>query len=155
MKRNVWFTVILGVLLSLLVYQARRASQFQHLVAALQTQQEQLTSDLENLRREAAHSKPLVESKQRAAAEAQRQAVELNKLRNEVTRLRMASTQHDQTAPAGLDMTDPFISSVLTLVEKASEIRAHLERMPDKGIPELNWLTENDWLAAAKTADLS
>ena len=34
----------------------------------------------------------------------------------------------------------------------AVELNQHLERMPDKKIPELQLLTENDWLSAAKEA---
>jgi hypothetical protein len=68
---------------------------------------------------------------------------ELLKLRAEVTQLQgMQSKAAD----------DPFTQSVLALAARAVELNQHLEQMPDKKIPELQLLDENDWLAAAKDA---
>lgn len=47
---------------------------------------------------------------------------------------------------------DPFTKSVLGLTTRAADLNQHLERMPDKRIPELQWLNENDWLNAAQEA---
>src|SRR5204862_4048111 len=41
---------------------------------------------------------------------------------------------------------------VLAMMARALDLHQHLEQMPDKKIPELQLLTENDWLSAAKEA---
>ena len=37
---------------------------------------------------------------------------------------------------------------------RAAELYSRLEKMPDKKIPELQWLTAEDWLKDGKKADL-
>jgi hypothetical protein len=79
------------------------------------------------------------------AAQAAQTASELLKLRAEVARLRS-----EQAAPA----QNPFTVTVLAETARAARLNELLARMPEKRIPELQWLSLTDWLDAVKDADL-
>jgi hypothetical protein len=73
-------------------------------------------------------------------------------LRGEVTRLRALEQQLGQLKAPAAGGEDPFTQSVLALTQRAGELNGHLQRMPDKGIPELQDLTAHDGLTVAKDA---
>jgi len=70
---------------------------------------------------------------------------ELLKLRGEVARLR---SKPSAQAP------DAFTATVLAETARAGRLNEQLAHMPEKRIPELEWLTLTDWLDAVKDADL-
>jgi len=73
---------------------------------------------------------------------------ELLKLRGEVTRLRMEAKELAQSkANTGSRGSEVALKSWLNRVK---EFKRLPERMPDKTIPELRLLTEEDWLELAK-----
>src|SRR6185436_1526983 len=78
-------------------------------------------------------------------------SAELPRLRGEVARLRSMPPQA-QSKTASVDMNDPTIQHFLEFKAKAAEIAQHLERMPDKKIPELKLLVDEDWLSTVRTA---
>lgn len=129
------------------IYEARRASQLQQQVQALQQQQGPLTSQLEQLRRQHEDGTSRLAALQQQNEQLRGDLAELPKLRGEIARLRNAT--HERQG------NDPFVQSVLALAARAAELNQRLEQMPDKKIPELQWLAENDWLEAAKDVDFS
>jgi hypothetical protein len=68
--------------------------------------------------------------------------------------LRALEQQTGQSKASATVSDDPFTQSVLALTQRAGELNGHLQRMPEKKIPELQLLTENDWLSVAKEVSL-
>lgn len=140
------------------IYEARQASVSRSQLQSLQQQQEPLAEQIEQLTRERNSAPSKLAALQNDLARLRRDnerlrrdTAELAKLRGEVTRLRAVEQQLGQSkAPAGTD--DPFTQSVLALTQRAGELNQHLQSMPDKKIPELQFLTESDWLSVAKDA---
>jgi RNA polymerase sigma factor (sigma-70 family) len=134
------------------VYEARQASRLQDQVRALQQQQAPFADQVERLTRErdaaAAREAGFRQDNERL----RETAAELPKLRAELARLRGVTQQVAQSKAAGQSLTSPFTQNVLALTERAAALNQQLERMPDKKIPELQFLTESDWLQAAKQA---
>ena len=48
----------------------------------------------------------------------------------------------------------PFANAVLSLASRAAELNRYFVSMPDKEIPEIQYLDEGDWLHLAKNANL-
>jgi RNA polymerase sigma factor (sigma-70 family) len=140
------------------IYEAHQASLSRARFQTLQQQQGPLTEQIVQLtrEREAAASKlaALQDDNARLQRDLNRDAAELPRLRGEVTRLRAIEQQLGQLKGAATGTDDPFTQSVLALTQRAGELNQHLQRMPDKKIPELQLLTESDWLSVAKDATL-
>src|SRR5262249_55004796 len=73
---------------------------------------------------------------------------ELLKLRGEVGRLRGDSRELARLKTAGSNpMNDAEIDTVAKgLAARATQLRQHLDEMPEKKIPEIQLLNQNDWL---------
>jgi RNA polymerase sigma factor (sigma-70 family) len=69
---------------------------------------------------------------------------ELLKLRGEVIRLRALASQAD----------DPFVQTVLVWKAKEAKLRKLFEERPDQRIPEMQFLTDWQWLDMATHSDL-
>lgn len=78
---------------------------------------------------------------------------ELLRLRAEVSRLRADAKRVDDLNGAGSkDPADPSImADAQTLAARAALLKQRLEQMPDKKIPELQFLTGKDWLHAVSS----
>ncbi len=136
------------------VYEIQQTSTLRNQVQALQQQQAPLAAQVEELTRERDEALSQLTALREESDVRERNAGELLKLRAEVTRLRALEEQTARSGPPAQSSTDPFTRSVLTLSARAAELNQQLERMPDKRIPELQFLTESDWLAVAKDATL-
>jgi RNA polymerase sigma factor (sigma-70 family) len=136
------------------IYEARRASQSQREVVALQQQQAPLAEQVDRLRQQRDDAVRKLQSAQQHIEQVGRDTAELPKLRSEVARLREQSRELTQLKSAARGTNDPFTQSVLSMANRAAELNSRLQQMPEKKIPELQLLTENDWLAAAKDSDL-
>jgi RNA polymerase sigma factor (sigma-70 family) len=75
---------------------------------------------------------------------------ELLKLRGEVARLREESRELARLKSATSDSGhDPSIESTLrTLGARATQLKRHLEQMPERGIPELGLIGDKEWIDA-------
>ena len=66
---------------------------------------------------------------------------------------RLASTEGELAAFKGTGVGNPEMESALEAwLERVGSLSNWLDKMPDKRIPQLRLLTEEDWLEAAKTA---
>lgn len=143
------------------IYEARQAAASRSQLQALQQQQGPLAEQMDQLTRDRDSAANKLAALQSDLARVQsdnerlrRDAAELARLRGEVNRLRALDQQAAQanaTAPVG---DDPFTQSVLAMTQRAGELNGYLQRMPEKRIPELQLLTENDWLSVAKDVSL-
>jgi RNA polymerase sigma factor (sigma-70 family) len=133
------------------IYESRQASALKSEVRALRQQQAPLVAQIDQLTRdrdEAATRQATLQQENEGLRQA---ASEVPRLRGEVARLR-AAEQLAQSKRAGADMSDPAIQGFLKLKGQAAEIARYLDQMPDKKIPELKLLLDEDWLAAVRTA---
>ncbi|MEI6714998.1 MAG: hypothetical protein WCO60_14665 [Verrucomicrobiota bacterium] len=88
---------------------------------------------------------------------------ELTRVNREVTELaasRAAGTplkSQDSTASSArsgkLESADPFAKSVQALAGRAAELNQYFQKMTGKEIPELQFLSEGDWINLAKNAN--
>jgi RNA polymerase sigma factor (sigma-70 family) len=147
-------TVTVATLAGAGLYEARQAGQLRNQVRTLQQQQGPLAEQVQQLQRERART-----AEQIAALKAQNEQLQSNqttaellKLRGEVGRLRAAQQQAAQNKAAGLDANDPALQNFLAIKAQAEQINRQFEKMPDKKIPEMKFLTDVDWLTATKEA---
>ena len=116
------------------VYEARRASALQEQRLTLRQQPAQPAGDIKEASRQVAALEARNETLRREAAEVAR-------LRGEVARLR------EKTAPSN---NDPTTAEVRSWLARVNQLKAQLEQTPEAKIPEFQFLTERDWLKAAK-----
>ncbi len=135
-------------------YEAHQASNLRDQNQTLQQQQAPLASQIQQLTQErddATNRLALLAGEVAAARNSSNQS-EMLAMRAEISRLRAAQKQTAQAAP-GLDPASPGVRDFLAYQAKARQIAAYLEQMPDKKIPELKLLTDDDWLAVAESAN--
>jgi RNA polymerase sigma factor (sigma-70 family) len=118
------------------VYEARQVSQLREQVQALQQQQAPLTEQIQQMQRERDDATNRLTSLVDENATLKRTPTELLKLRSEVTRLRA-------------DSNDPADTAAKGLLARVNKLKQRLQETPDARIPELQLLTEQDWLKAA------
>jgi RNA polymerase sigma factor (sigma-70 family) len=120
------------------IYEVHQAAQLRGQVQTLQQQQAPLAEQIRQLQRERDDAKNrLVELEtENAQLKSNQNAAELLKLRGEVARLRN-------------DVNDPTDASAKALVAKMNKLKQRLAETPNAKIPELQFLTEQDWLNAA------
>jgi|ERR1051326_1240594 RNA polymerase sigma factor (sigma-70 family) len=134
------------------VYEAHQASTWEARARTLETQQTANANQLEELQRqrdEAVNVQTALKQENQRLALA---AAEVPKLRGDLARVRA-----QQQSPAGsnagaLDPNDPAVQHFMEAKAKADKIAQYLEQMPDKKIPELQFLDDNDWLKATQAA---
>ena len=134
------------------LYQTHRGSQLQRQLVALQQQQEPLLQQVEQLCRER-------DDVQKQITQLRRENAELPRLRGEVTRLQANARElaqlkaGDGEKSTGADTqkeADPTESEMKSWLARVNQLKQRLEQMPEAKIPEFQFLTEQDWLNAAK-----
>ena len=118
-----------------IVIQHKANSELQARNAELAGKMEALANEIEPLRKEHTRLAGLVAEKARAAE----RSSEVFKLRDEVTRLRA------DARVSGDDSLDPILRS---LADRAAKLKQGITHMPEKTIPELQYLADQDWLDA-------
>lgn len=118
------------------IYEARQASNLRTQVQTLQQQQAALTDQIQQLQSERDNATNWLASLADQNATLKRSPTELLKLRGEVARLRA-------------DSNDPTDIAPKALLAKVNKLKQRLQETPDAKIPELQFLTEQDWLNAA------
>jgi chromosome segregation ATPase len=133
------------------IYEARRASALQSQIQAGQQPQAALAEQNQQLTRERDAATRQLAALREENERLNRNSGELLRLRGEVAQLRPAQ-QQGQSKTAAIDPNDPDIQSFLAFRAKAKEISRYLEQMPDKKIPELKLLIDEDWMSAVRSA---
>jgi RNA polymerase sigma factor (sigma-70 family) len=136
------------------VYEAHQASSARNEAQTLQQQQSALTDEVTQLRRERDQTSQTLTAFREENERLRKQPSEVLHLRAEVNRLREETRRLAQTkvvtSPEAAS-NEPFTQSVLSLAARALELGQLVQQHPEKQIPEIGLLTENDWLKAAKT----
>jgi hypothetical protein len=121
------------------IHQARQTSRLREEAQMLRRQQTSIAERIGRLqheRDEATHRLAAIEVENRRLKSGQ-PAAELVKLRGEAERWRTAAN-------------DPTVSTAQTSLAKIELLKQRLEQTPGAKIPEFQFLTEEDWLIAAK-----
>jgi len=129
------------------IYEAHRASQLQDQAQALSLRQNALTGQLEAERDEASNK---LAAAQLRSNPSRGDLSEIARLRAEVAKLRDDNRRLAQPkfAAASTD-NDPAAAEMNSLLGRVKKLKERLEQMPDRKIPEFQFLTEKDWLDAA------
>jgi len=125
-------------------YEARQASVLRVLVQTLQQQQAPLKDQLQQLQRERDAAASQLAALQQENDQMRRNVAEIPRLRGEIARLR------SEPQTKAISPNEATESAARSWVNRANQLKQHLEQSPDNKIPELQLLTEEDWLNAAK-----
>jgi RNA polymerase sigma factor (sigma-70 family) len=138
-------TATVAVLAGAGIYEARQASQMREQNQTLQQQQAPMAARIQLLQRELNDATNQVSGllAENAQLKSNSNENELLKLRGEVTLLKAS-----KTAVVG-GTTDPLDSAAKDLLAKVAELKGQFDQMPDKKIPEMQFLAPQDWFEVA------
>jgi RNA polymerase sigma factor (sigma-70 family) len=122
------------------IHQAYKASQLRHQVQMLQQQQTPLAEQIQKLQ----HERDDATHRLASLTDEKSRDTELLKLRAEVTALRQTARERAATE-----------STTGVWATRIAFLKQRLDQVPDKRIPEMEFLTDKDWAAATRDADLS
>jgi hypothetical protein len=130
------------------IHQGWQSAALRRKIVTVQQQYAVLLAEFQQLGGEYQNATNRLASFQRAASPGN-QDREILKLRGEVTRLRTAAQDqvHIPNGPEGEQMK--------ASLARVSTLKRRLEQMPERKIPEMQWLTGSDWVEAVNgTGDL-
>ena len=136
------------------VFEAHTVAQLRGQVQAVQQQAAPLAGQIQDLQTARDNAQTQLAALRDENARLQSNQTELLQLRAEVTRLRTAAGQARSSQPSvpGLDPNDPDFQHFLAWKASKDKMTQYLNQMPEKRIPELCDLTEQDWWKAAQNA---
>jgi RNA polymerase sigma factor (sigma-70 family) len=126
------------------IYEARQVSTLRTQVQTLQQQQAPLAEQNQQLLRERDATTHQFAALRDDNERLNQNTTELLKLRGEVARLRNAAIQAN----------DPLAQTTLAWKAKEAKLRQLFEQMPDQQVPEMQLLSDQQWLDIARDADL-
>jgi len=146
------FTVAAGIG----IQEARQASQLQRQVYALEQQQGPLNEQIRQLQQQHDDAISRLKAAQHENEQLRRNTSELPQLRGEVAQLRdeLARLRGDARELAQMKAADlqkkidPAESETKSLLARVNQLKRQLEQTPDRKIPELQFVTDRDWLVA-------
>jgi RNA polymerase sigma factor (sigma-70 family) len=135
------------------VYEVRRESHLQEKDQALLQQQDFLARRVQQLEQERddTASKLATATAIQGTGQPRREQLELAKLRAEVTKLRSASQELAQLKST--IENDPTESVAKSWLTRVNHLKDRLDQMPDQKIPELQFLSDQDWLNTVKDSE--
>ena len=131
----------LAVAVGTVIYEAQQASTLRTQVQALHLQQAPLAEQIQQLQREHDAATNRLALSQQENAQLKQNTAELLKLRGEMALLKAAAVKSDN------DSTKTAAQSWLSRVD---QLKNRLTQDPAAKIPELQFVTEQDWLNAAR-----
>ena len=136
------------------IYEAHQASTLRTQVQTLQQQQSPWTEQNQQLQRERDDAANRLAMLQQASEQMRRDTPGLARER-EVARLQADARELAQLKAAETQRNnDPMESAAKALLGKMKLLKQRLEQMPDKNIPELQYLRNEDWARIAQNARL-
>jgi hypothetical protein len=133
------------------IHEACRSTSFQEQAQALRLQQESLAEQNRQLAEDRDEASNRLAAAQADISQIQSSLLEVARLRAEVAKLRVDSRELAQLkVKDGSRGNEPSKSTAKSPQELVGELKARLAQAPDQTIPELQFLTEQDWLNAIK-----
>ena len=130
------------------IYEASRATRLQHNLRALQEQQALSAGQIPRLRQELDRAANSLAALQQENDQLRHSTADLARLRGEVTRLQAAARESAQLKPTVTN--SPTTLAATSWLDRVKLLKDRLEQTPGSKIPELQFLTEQDWLNAAR-----
>ena len=130
------------------VYELQKSNQRQEQASMAAKTIQDLNGRFEALRLEHENALAHIESLQRIADRYKSEAAEVHRLRGEVSQLRSAAGKTQGSEEPG--KIDPTETALVSWLNRTDAFKKAQYRVPDKAIPELVLLTEEDWLEMAK-----
>jgi RNA polymerase sigma factor (sigma-70 family) len=137
-------TAALTVTIGAGIYQAKQAHDARNAVAKLQAEQTPMAMEIARLQAEANKLSELLADAKDQKQLTQAQFNELLKLRGQMG-VKQANAEV---------VNDPAFQKAQTWLDKEKKIREQFELHPEQKIPEMQFLTEEDWLDHARHADV-
>ena len=134
------------------IYEARRVSQLQTQVQSLQQQQAPLVEQIQQLTRDREDATKKLAVLLGENEQLKRNTAQLPKLRGEVARLLNASLELMKSKAT--DANDPIEIVLKSWGDRVRLIKQRFERWPGKKTPELELLTDRDWLNEMASREL-
>jgi RNA polymerase sigma factor (sigma-70 family) len=132
------------------IYQAHRASLLQGQADALRLQNDSLAMQLQQ-ERDASSNK--LATAQLKSSQSRGDLSELLKLRAQVAKLRDDARELAKLKAGGASTdNDPTAAEMKSWLDRVRKLKEKLAQMPERKIPEFQFLTEQDWLDAVKNA---
>jgi RNA polymerase sigma factor (sigma-70 family) len=141
-------TATVAVLAGVGIFEARHASQLRKQVQSLQQQQMSLAGIIQKHEQEREDGARQLAALRNENERLNRNTAELLKLRGDAARSQ--SDPHKLGQSNGNIRTEGAEVALTSWLNRVEEFKRLPERMPDKTIPELRLLTEEDWLELAK-----
>jgi RNA polymerase sigma factor (sigma-70 family) len=143
-------TGTIAVLAGACIYEVRQAAQLREQVQTLQQQETPLTEQIQQLQRERDDATSRLNSLNATANGRENDNTELLKLRGEVTRLRIVARELAQAKDRSQITTNVLGATADAWAKRANSFKQWFEQNPDKSIPELQLLKDDDWLYVAR-----
>jgi hypothetical protein len=134
-------TVTIAAALGAGLYEASQAAAWRSQVQTLREQQAPLAEQVQQLTRERDEAANRLALLRDASQAGKSNSAELLRLRGEVSRLQ------NNALPSNID---PAASVAKSWLARVSQLKERLQQTPGAKIPEFQFLTEQDWLNAAK-----
>jgi RNA polymerase sigma factor (sigma-70 family) len=134
--------VTLAAALGAGIYEARRAATLQEQMQSLQRQLAPSAGQNDMLRQQLDEANRQLAALQAQNEKLRRDGADVPRLRGEVVRLR--ENTHSSNG-------DPTAAAAKSWLARVSQLKERLQQTPGAKIPEFQFLTEQDWLNAAKT----
>jgi len=150
-------TATVAILAGAGIYEAHQAVQLCEQNQTLRQQQAPLGSQIQQLHseRDDATNRMAGLLAENAQLKSSSNEDELLKLRGEVTQLRADSEQLAQLKTASIRQEPlPTDAAANILLDRVARLRQRLDQLPNESIPELQFLTLENWLHAAELSDL-
>jgi len=147
--RKAIVTAALAATIGAGIFEAHQNSESKKQIQNLRQQQNLLSEQLAQLQRERDYRTNQLTGllAENARLKSNSNGGELLKLRGEVTQLRTANAQNDSN--------DPTDAAAKGIAAKVKQLKQRLEQEPNANIPELQYLTAQEWLRGASyTRDL-
>ncbi len=142
-------TATLAVLAGAGIYEARQASQLREQNHTLQQLQAPMIEQSQQLQRERDEATNRLAALNDEFVKNKKDNLELLKLRGEVTRLRRESQELAQVKSNAATKDEGDLANQSWL-DRVKLLKQRLEQTPSEKNPEIQFLTEDDWLFAAK-----
>ena len=131
------------------VYEVRKAARLSEQLQVAQEQLAPVNAQLEHMRQEREALVSRMDTLEQENQGLRRNVQELPKLRGEVSRLTAAAREANRLS-GGAGTNDSFESATRAWLTRVSQLKERLAQTPESQIPELQLLTEQDWLNAAR-----
>jgi RNA polymerase sigma factor (sigma-70 family) len=130
------------------IYEGRQASHLRSTVEALKQQQAPLADQIAQLTKARDDADTLLAAAREENARLRENSSDLAKLRAKLAQLEIDSRDFSKLKSTIAD--DKTLTSVVSWKQRVDQLRTRLDQTPESRIPELQLVTEEDWLNAAR-----